>query len=300
MGTPATKAPWMPIAPCSRPEPACNNTPCIRAGGQCVARGHVYGERFVPHVQKLGAFLTPVDLVGHGFPHGRPFGARGGQDVIDSELAESFDYGFAAVEPVFHGWSPRIVFFSAYHVTAEPARPLPGADINCGAALPSDNKEMGADITNNQQSIISLPLTTLARASSSSFSADTLPSSLIPLSAQKPARSRDAHRDINRALANRCHPNRTSHHRASPLAATGCCRDRQTAVAHGTGSGSAHSSPSPAAARHRCLARQTPRNNPRSSCRPRRERIRAIASRRCARRRGAARQAADRRTASAL
>jgi hypothetical protein len=29
------------------------------------------------------------------------------------------------------------------------------------------------------------------------------------VSAQKPAPSRDAHRDINRALANRCHPNRT-------------------------------------------------------------------------------------------
>ena len=71
------------------------------AGGQGVARGHVYGERFVPHIQELGALLTPVDLVGHGFPHGRPFGARRGQDVIDSELAESFDYGFAAVELVF-------------------------------------------------------------------------------------------------------------------------------------------------------------------------------------------------------
>jgi len=39
-----------------------------------------------------------VDLVSHGFPDGRPFGARRGQDVINSELAACFDYGFAAVE----------------------------------------------------------------------------------------------------------------------------------------------------------------------------------------------------------
>jgi hypothetical protein len=34
-------------------------------------------------------------------------------------------------------------FFSAHYVTAEPARllPLPGADINSGAALPSDKEK---------------------------------------------------------------------------------------------------------------------------------------------------------------
>jgi hypothetical protein len=61
-------------------------------------------------------------------------------------------------------------------------------------------------------------------------------STLVPVtlsSARKPAISKDAHRDTNRALANR-----RSHQRANPLAATGYCRDRQAAVAHGTGSGS--------------------------------------------------------------
>ena len=60
-------------------------------GGQRVARRDVDGERFVPHIQELGTVLFPVNLVGHGFPDGRPFGARRGQDVLNSELAECFD-----------------------------------------------------------------------------------------------------------------------------------------------------------------------------------------------------------------
>src|SRR5919106_4015969 len=99
-------------------------------GGQRVARGHVDGECFVPHVQKLGAFLAPVDLVGHGFPDGRPFGARRGQDVFNSELAECFDYGAAAVEPVFHGWSPRTVFLSCVLSHAGTRKTLGGLPIS--------------------------------------------------------------------------------------------------------------------------------------------------------------------------
>ena len=59
--------------------------------GQGVARGHVYGERFVPHIQEFGSLFAPVNLVGHSFPDGRPLRARRGQDVFNSELAECFD-----------------------------------------------------------------------------------------------------------------------------------------------------------------------------------------------------------------
>jgi len=68
--------------------------------------GDVDGKCFVPHIQELGTALAPVDLVSHGFPDGRPFGARRRQDVLNSELVECFDYGVAAVELFFHGWSP--------------------------------------------------------------------------------------------------------------------------------------------------------------------------------------------------
>ena len=72
------------------------------SGGQRVARGDVDGERFVPHIQELGAALFPVNLVGHSFPDRRPFGTRRGQDVFDAELSKCFDQGFAAIELIFH------------------------------------------------------------------------------------------------------------------------------------------------------------------------------------------------------
>ena len=72
------------------------------SGGQRVARGDIDSERFVPHIQELGTALAPVDLVSHGFPDGRPFGARRGQNVLNSELVECFDYSVAAVKLFFH------------------------------------------------------------------------------------------------------------------------------------------------------------------------------------------------------
>src|SRR5918996_1265658 len=51
-------------------------------------------------------------------------GFEAGQDVFNSELAECFDYGCAAVELVFHGRSPRIRICGAHHLTPECAGPL--------------------------------------------------------------------------------------------------------------------------------------------------------------------------------
>jgi hypothetical protein len=51
-----------------------------------------------------------VNLVGHGFPDGRPFGTRRGQNVFDTELSECFDQGFAAIELIFHVCSPELFF----------------------------------------------------------------------------------------------------------------------------------------------------------------------------------------------
>jgi hypothetical protein len=58
---------------------------------QRISGGDVDGECFVPDVQQLGTALFSVDLIGHGFPDRRPFGARRGQDVFNSEFAERFD-----------------------------------------------------------------------------------------------------------------------------------------------------------------------------------------------------------------
>jgi hypothetical protein len=84
-----------------------------------------------------------------------------------------------------------------------------------------------------------------------------------------------AHPSRVRVLVTHCPLDRTWHHRSSPRAASGRCRGRQMAAARNTGSGSAHSSPLPAAGCHPSLARQTLGNNPRSSYRPTQEHIQA-------------------------
>src|SRR5215510_13040229 len=92
---------------------------------------------------------------------------------------------------------------------------------------------------------------------------------------------------------------RTWHHQANPPTAIGRYQDPGTAAARNTGSGWVRSSLSPTADLHHALARQRPGNNPTSSCFPRRGRIRAIATDRCAQPAGGARSAAGRRTVSA-
>src|SRR5918992_3474250 len=71
------------------------------AGRERIAAGNVDGEGFMPAVHQLRAVPALMDLVGHGFPNGCPFGPRGGQDVLDLQIPDRFENCVTAIQMIF-------------------------------------------------------------------------------------------------------------------------------------------------------------------------------------------------------
>ena len=65
-----------------------------------VAQGHIHGEGFVPAVDVGWAIHLVYLLAGQGLPYGRPFRPRGGDDVVNAQVAEGFQDSVAAVPGV--------------------------------------------------------------------------------------------------------------------------------------------------------------------------------------------------------